>query len=459
MPQTRPAFLPALRPRLVHLANWAQARRRGLTAAGLSLLAGYGITAFGIAPLAPDAAELPRTVLQYELPGQDLAAQLDALADHRLTLTRHDSTRPGDSVDSLLRRLGANDPDAARWLRTDPLARRLLEGRAGKMVSAEVDGVGRLQSLIARFPVADRPDQFQRLSLKRSASGEWSGHLDVAALETSVRLASGTIRSSLFAATDEAGLPDPVAVQMAEIFAADIDFHRELRKGDTFSLVFEALTADGEPVTWNQGSGRVLAAEFVNQGRSHQAVWFAAGKGGYFDLQGESKRRSFLASPMEFSRVTSGFAMRFHPILQRMRAHMGVDYGAPTGTPVRSVGDGVVEFAGVQGGYGNVVQVRHAGDRLTVYAHLSRIDVKKGQRIDQGQRLGAVGATGWATGPHLHFEFRVNGVHKDPLQIARSAETVRLEAAHRPRFQQMALAARQQLAVAAELQGLPGRVE
>ena len=127
-------------------------------------------------------------------------------------------------------------------------------------------------------------------------------------------------------------------------------------------------------------------------------------------------RRAFLASPMEFSRVTSGFAMRFHPILQTWRAHLGVDYGAPTGTPVRTVGDGVVEFAGVQNGYGNVVQVEHGNDRSTLYAHLSRIDVRKGQRVEQGQRIGAVGATGWATGPHLHFEFRVNGEHQDPLR-------------------------------------------
>jgi murein DD-endopeptidase MepM/ murein hydrolase activator NlpD len=243
------------------------------------------------------------------------------------------------------------------------------------------------------------------------------------------------------------------------MFAAEIDFHRELRKGDSFSVVYEALTADGEPIAWSQGSGRVLAAEFINNGKSHQAVWFGEGKGGYFDFNGQSQRRAFLASPMAFSRVTSGFAMRFHPIMQKWKAHLGVDYGAPTGTAVRSVGDGVVSFAGQQNGYGNVVQIQHAGDRMTVYAHLSRIGVRKGERIEQGQQVGAVGATGWATGPHLHFEFRVRGQHQDPLVIAKASETLALDAAQKARFAQQAQQLKTQLKVAEALTGQPGRVE
>jgi murein DD-endopeptidase MepM/ murein hydrolase activator NlpD len=337
-----------------------------------------------------------------------------------------------------------------------------MDGRPGKLVSASVNSKGQLDSLVARF-AADDDEQgqprFSRLSAERDADGHWQSHLEQLPLQATTRLASGTIRSSLFAATDEAGLPDAVAVQMAEMFSGEIDFHRELRKGDQFSVVYESLTADGEPINWNQGAGRVLAAEFTNNGKSYQAIWFGEGKGGYFDGRGESKRRAFLASPMEFSRVTSGFSMRFHPILQTWRAHLGVDYGAPTGTPVRSVGDGVVEFAGVQNGYGNVVQIHHAGERSTLYGHLSRIDVKKGQRIDQGQRIGAVGATGWATGPHLHFEFRVNGQHRDPLAIAKASETIKLEPAQRPRFALLARSAQTQLQLAQDLGGLPGRAE
>jgi murein DD-endopeptidase MepM/ murein hydrolase activator NlpD len=274
---------------------------------------------------------------------------------------------------------------------------------------------------------------------------------ETAALNVQTRLGSGTVTSTLFAATDEARLPDSVAGQLAEVFATDIDFHRDLRRGDTFSVMYEAPTADGEPITWSAGSGRVLAAEFVNNGQSHSAIWFPteAGKGAYFDREGRNKRRSFLASPLEFSRVTSGFAMRLHPILNQWRQHKGVDYGAPTGTPARTVGDGTVAFAGRQNGYGNVVEIRHSLDRTTVYAHLSRIDVKLGQRVEQGEKIGAVGATGWATGPHLHFEFKVAGQHQDPMEIARSAETVTVAADRRGRFVQFASQASQQLSVAA----------
>ena len=179
-------------------------------------------------------------------------------------------------------------------------------------------------------------------------------------------------------------------------------------------------------------------------------MWFtgADGRGAYYSPDGSSRRRAFLASPMEFSRVTSGFAMRLHPLAHEWRKHLGVDYGAPIGTPVRSVGDGVVEFAGRQNGYGNVVQVRHGSSRSTLYAHLSRVDVKPGQHIDQGQRLGAVGMTGWSTGPHLHFEFRVNGQHQDPIRVAKAAETVPLDAAAKPRFAALALDVKSDLGLA-----------
>ena len=171
----------------------------------------------------------------------------------------------------------------------------------------------------------------------------------------------------------------------------------------------------------------------------------------YYTLEGESLRRAFLASPMEFSRVSSGFKMRFHPILQTWKAHLGVDYAAATGTPVRTVGDGVVDFAGVQNGFGNVVMVKHRNNQMTVYAHLSRINVKKGQSVSQGQNIGAVGATGWATGPHLHFEFRINGVHHDPLTIARQSEAVPVTASAKPLFDKTASEVRAHLAAAAQI--------
>jgi len=439
--------------------DFSRKHPRGLMTGVVTVLAGFAATAFGIAPLAPDAADLPkRVIIEAVTPTDDVQSQLEALAEHELELSRNDLTRASDTADTLLRRLGVADPAAANFLRRDPVARRLIEGRAGKMVQARADESGQLLELVARYP-AERGEQlnthFTRLTVQRAADG-WQARVETAPLQSDVRLGSGTIRSSLFAATDEARIPDSIAIQLAEMFSTEIDFHRELRKGDTFSVVYEALTADGEPITWNQGAGQVLAAEFVNAGRAHQALWYrdpAAGKGAYFGFDGQSKRRSFLASPMEFSRVTSGFAMRFHPIHQTWRRHLGVDYGAPTGTPVRSVGDGAVEFAGVQNGYGKVVVVKHGNERTTLYAHLSRIDVRNGQRVDQGQRIGAVGMTGWATGPHLHFEFRVKGQHQDPLRIARSGESVSLPASARQQFAALTRSARAQLDVASSIAG------
>lgn len=436
---------------------------RRVAAAVCALLGGFAVTAFGIAPMAPDAADLPQRLVTQELPLSGIEQQLEDLAQHALELSRTDLTRASDTADSLLRRLGVVDAAAATFLRTDREGRRLFEGRAGKMIQVRTDESGALKELIARFPALDSTQQlthFTRLTVTRF-NGRWLARLENAPLLAQVRLGGGTIRSSLFAATDDARLPDSLAGQLVDIFSTDIDFHRQLRKGDTFSVVYEALTADDQPITWNEGTGRILAAEFTNNGKVSQAVWFkdASGRGAYFTMDGQSKRRSFLASPMEFSRVTSGFAMRMHPILQTWRAHNGVDYGAPSGTPVRTVGDGIVDFAGWQNGYGNVVHVKHAGEKTTVYAHLSKLEVHKGQKVEQGQRVGLVGATGWATGPHLHFEFRVNGQFQDPLQVARAGDTVVVDAAAKPRFLQSAAAAQSQLDAAESLTGFRGDAE
>jgi murein DD-endopeptidase MepM/ murein hydrolase activator NlpD len=450
--------LPAMLFRPLHepLESLARRHRGTLVAAAAVLLAGFGITAIAVAPLAPDAADLPRRTVTESIAPPDLPAQLEALAAHTLSLTRSDITRGTDTAESLFARLGVRDGQAAAFLRGDPTARRLLGGRGGRMVQVQTTAEGFLEQLVARWP-SEAPDagstHFTRLTVSRAPDGRWEARTATAAYGTEQRLASGSISSTLFAATDAAGIPDAVAVQIADIFSTDIDFHRELRKGDTFSVVYESLTADGQPVPWNEGAGRVLAAEFVNAGRAHHAVWFtrADGRGGYYGADGRSLRRSFLASPMEFSRVTSGFAMRFHPVLRTNRPHLGVDYGAPVGTPVRTVADGIVVFSGWQNGYGKVIEVDHGNGKTTLYAHLSRHDVKKGQRVQQGQRVGAVGMTGMTTGPHLHFEFRVNGTHQDPLRIAKSSEAVVLDGASRPRFDEVVQGVRAKLALADSL--------
>ncbi|MGZ5251614.1 MAG: M23 family metallopeptidase [Caldimonas sp.] len=438
-----------------HAASFATRYPKTLAASVSLALAGFAATAFGVAPMVPDASTLPKRIVTESVVTADLRSQLEALAEHDFDLFRSDATRASDTADSLLARLNVSDADAAAFLRADPVARKLLDGRAGKRVQARVDVAGRLEELVARYaaPGNDKvPTQFTRLRVERVA-GKLIAYTALAPLAAQSLLASGTVRSTLFAATDEAGIPDAVATQMAEIFATDIDFRRELKKGATFSVVYEALTADGEPVTWGPSAGRVLAAQFVNKNQTFSAMWFKDGdsKGSYFGLDGQSKQRSFLASPLEFSRVTSGFAMRMHPILNTWKQHNGVDYGAPSGTPVRTIGDGVVEFAGWQNGYGNVIHIKHGNELSTVYAHLSRIDVAKGAKVEQGDTIGAVGQTGWATGPHLHFEVKVDGVQQDPLLVAQSSQGVLLSPAAKVHLAELSASVRAELGVAQTL--------
>ena len=426
------------------------------------LLLGTGVTAFGVAPLAPDAADLPVVQIVEAVEALKPQAGADARLEHRFSLYRTEVTRSTDTADSLLRRLNIEDTAAAAFLRTDNLARSLLLGRAGKTVIAETSDNQRLLKMTMRTATED-DTQFRRLVIERKGS-VFSSRLETAPYTVSTRMASGNIKTSLFAATDEANIPDAVATQIAGIFSGDIDFHRSLRKGDRFSVFYETLEADGEALK----TGKVLSAEFVNNGKPFQAMWFkdaaaapaatgpagspsTASKGSYYSLDGQSLRKAYLASPMEFSRMSSGFKMRFHPILQTWRAHLGVDYAAPTGTAVRSVGDGVVEFAGAQGGFGNVVFINHRSGHTTVYAHLSRIGVQRGARVSQGQTIGQVGATGWATGPHLHFEFRVNGHHQDPTVLAQRSESIPLSAASMPEFKKLAGMMRGQLQAAATI--------
>ncbi|WPB56335.1 M23 family metallopeptidase [Xylophilus sp. GOD-11R] len=417
--------------------------RRIGAALGAFLLCGGG-GAFAVANYAPDPSDLPvRQILQSVQP---LAFKGD-LADVEkapMRLYRSEITRSSDSAETLLRRLGIADAAAVAYLRSDPQARQALFGRNGRLVSAEASEENTLLRLTVRWG-NDDAQEIQKLVIERKSDADKGFATSIAAVPTTVssRLASATIYSSLLASTDEANIPESVANQVAEIFSNDIDFRRSLRKGDRFSVIYETIEADGEVIR----AGRVLSAEFVNDGRGYAALWYEpkGQKGSYFSMDGKSANRAYLSAPLEFSRVSSGFSNRFHPILQQWRMHLGTDFAAPSGTPVRSVGDGVVDFAGQQNGYGNVVMIKHRGNDMTVYAHLSKINVARGQKVSQGQNVGLVGQTGWATGPHLHFEFRVGGVQKDPMVMARQSEAVQLGAADRPAFNKLAAATRVQL--------------
>ncbi len=425
-----------------------------------ALLVGGAGGAFAVAAIGTDESPVRvRQIVEDVRPAIDDAV-ISKFEAQAFKLYRSGVTRPNDTAEIFLKRLGVVDPAAAAFLRSDFKVQQLVLGRTGRNVTLEAAPDNTLLALKVRWSPED-DGMFKRLTVNKGADG-FTSTVETLPMTVSSRLASATITSSLFAATDEARIPDSIAIQMAEIFSGDIDFHRSLRKGDRFTVVYETLEGDGEPLR----AGRVLSAEFVNAGKSYQALWFqeplangvvteashGLSRGGYYTLAGESLHRAYLTSPLEFSRITSGFQMRFHPILQIWKAHLGVDYAAAMGTPVRSVGDGVVEFAGVQNGFGNVVIIQHRQGHETVYAHLSKIGVQRGQSVVQGQNVGLSGATGWATGPHLHFEFRVNGVHQDPQMIARQSEAVPVAAAFRPLFNKAAAQVRAELAAASQMQ-------
>ncbi|MEO7728154.1 MAG: peptidoglycan DD-metalloendopeptidase family protein [Burkholderiales bacterium] len=399
--------------------------RHRLAAAVIAIPCFGVVAAFGIAPdTMVEKITFNNVIEDLQLP------TLTPSADQNQTFTREERIQRGDTVASLLARLQIVDPEATQVLRNNKQAQALYQLIPGKTVRAAADSSGKLVSL--RYLNAGNLVSVDRTNDALVVKQE------LAQLERRVLMKSAEIRSSLFGATDAAGLSDAVAMQIADIFSTDIDFHRDLRKGDRFSVVYEVFYDRGESVK----SGRVLAAEFINQGKTYTAVYFnyADNEGGYYTADGKNLRKQFLRSPLEFSRITSGFTnARFHPVLQTWRAHKGIDYGAPTGTRVKATADGVVDSAGRQGGYGNVVVLRHQAKYTTWYGHLSAISkgLRKGKRVAQGEVIGLVGATGLATGPHLHYEFRINDVHQNPLHVAMPAAPP-ISPELRPRFEQTA---------------------
>ena len=371
----------------------------GRTAAIAALAVSGAVAAFAtIAPSSLDEQAFATTSLVETMPIPE-----EALLPSPASYIREERFQRGDTLPAFLARLGINDEDLARLARL----RALQALRAGHQVTAEVSAEGKPLS-VSFLSSADTLVQI-------TTRGEGFGVTEErAALYTQIAMKSSVVRSSLFAASDAAGIPDSVAIQLADVFGGDIDFHRDLRKGDQFTVVYEVHHLAGRPVR----AGRVLAAEFINHGKAYRAVHFG---NGYYAADGKNLRKAFLRSPLEFSRVSSGFGMRRHPIVHAWRAHKGIDYAAPIGTRVRAVGDAVVDYAGPRGGYGKVVILRHHGGYSTVYAHLSRIAVRRGARVAQNDTVGFVGMTGWTTGPHLHYEFRVGGEARNPFSIAMPA--------------------------------------
>ncbi|MGI4847181.1 MAG: peptidoglycan DD-metalloendopeptidase family protein [Janthinobacterium lividum] len=399
------------------------ARRLAATSRKTRIVSGSAIflalCAFGsaaVAPVAPDASDLPVKSVALELALPDLSSQIATMSasGHYISEER---IRSGDTLAAILLRLGVNDNAAGKFLRTDDNARAILQLRPGKRIAAEIDADGSLVRL-STILAGGTDSAPKTLVIARSANG-FTATQSAAALEKRVEMRTGEIRSSLFAATDLAHIPDAIATQIVDMFATEIDFGSDLRRGDRFSVVYETFWQDGEMVR----AGKVLAAQFQNDGSNYQSVWFedpsSRQGGGYYGFDGKSLKKAFLKSPLEFTRISSGFSMRLHPILGKWKQHKGVDFAAAMGTPIRASGDGVIDFSGTQNGYGNMVVIKHWANYSTAYGHMSRFapGIHKGMKVSQGDVIGYVGMTGWATGPHLHYEFRIADQPRDPMTV------------------------------------------
>ena len=388
------------------------------TASPATPLASEALTQ-ALPPVAFDATPLPKA--------GDVALKTVELEPEWLELT----VKKGDSVSAIFQRAGLSASEAYRVTQADK-KKLLYKIRPGEVL--------RIQSRDKRVEFLE----YQKSALEKVIFDATASPVEMAIeiRQPDIRLANatGVIKGSLFVAGTRAGLSDRQTMNMAGIFGHVIDLVYDLREGDHFHVVYEELYLDGEKID----EGKIIAAEFVNQGERFSAYRYtdSDGNSGYFDQDGVSMRKAFLLAPLNYSRISSGFNLkRKHPVLNRIRAHKGTDYASPTGTPIYASGDGRVSFSGVKGGYGKTVIVNHAGNIQTRYAHMSRIKARNGARVKQGQVIGYVGATGLASGPHLHYEFILNGVHRNPRTIlAKLPKAVSLSKAELPRFKEQTAA-------------------
>ncbi|MGH8496709.1 MAG: peptidoglycan DD-metalloendopeptidase family protein [Gammaproteobacteria bacterium] len=350
-------------------------------------------------PLLPDAAPAPASrVIPSAAP---VVPEFDLLT---LTVER------GDTLDAMFKANGLDRTDLAAIMALDDAVKPLRLLRPGDEILVRHD-VASVHSLDRRL------DEMRTLHITRGEDG-FGATIVEDEIERHLAQARGRIESSLFEAALKAGLSDRLIMNLAGIFAWDIDFVLDIRQGDEFAVVYEQIWRDGE----RQLDGEIAAAEFVNNGRTFRAVRYVdpTGRADYYTPEGLSVRKAFLRAPVDFSRISSNFNLkRLHPIFKTVRPHRGVDYAAPAGTPIRAAGDGKVILRGVNGGYGNAVILQHGGNITTLYGHMSRFasGVTVGTRVRQGQTIGFVGQTGYATGPHLHYEYRLNGVHRNPRTV------------------------------------------
>ena len=354
-------------------------------------------------PIHRPEPQTPTLRIKTETPAAPLTPEQPARAVQALV-------KPGDSLYLIFRRYGVSGRDLARLMAAKG-ARALKRLRPGQRLELQL---GSDKSLLAlRMQV----DETLSVQARRTTRG-FNLTTVKRPLDAVITTTSATIESSLFLAGQRAGLSDPLIMQMVDIFGWDVDFALDIRAGDRFTVIYQQLYRDGKKIR----DGHILAAEFFNRGRSLRALRYqdTGGRIAYYSPTGLSMRKAFLRTPVSFARISSRFNLRRkHPVLNRIRAHKGVDYAAPRGTPIKAAGDGRVVFAGWKRGYGNTIILQHGSIYSTLYGHMSRLHkrARRGQRVYQGQIIGYVGQTGLATGPHLHYEFRVRGVHKDPLKV------------------------------------------
>ncbi|MBM95900.1 MAG: peptidase M23 [Oceanospirillaceae bacterium] len=343
-----------------------------------------------------------------------------------------DTIRSGDSLSVLFDRNNLSASDVIAIASAVP--REALKLRPGQEISWTRTADGKVQEMdIQLSPLVSH-------RVTRTVDNEFAYRFDEKAAQRYPQYASATVNTSLFYDGNKAGVPEQVLINLAGIFGWDIDFALDIRKGDSFAIVYEEIWLNGEKI----GNGEILAARFINQERTYSAIRYVdrLGNPSYYTPQGLSMRKEFLRNPIDFARISSRFNLRRkHPVLNKIRAHRGTDYAAPIGTPIKAAGDGKVTFAGRKGGYGNVIIIQHGARYQTLYAHMNGFhrSIRRGRKVRQGQIIGYVGTTGMSTGPHLHYEFRVDGVHRDSLKV-KLPKAKPIAKVERPRFFEQARA-------------------
>lgn len=409
---------------------------RGITA----LVTLVGATLFAISFLPDSIAKVEDSNLKQQrlhysvlLPEKEISTLtpdikpiLPAQADK--TAWNNVKIKAGDTLASIFDKAGLNAAATYEVVSLNEQTKQLSRIKPGQNISLLIDDQTKLIGL------KYMPDVTHTLVIKRQQDQMLKSEIQHHPLEPIPVYKSGTIDSSLFEAAAKNDISENIIMELAAIFGWDIDFALDIRKGDKFSIVYNELFKDGEKIR----NGKILAAEFINHGKQYQAVFYTdpKGKNGYYSPDGKSMRKAFLRTPVKFSHISSRFTRsRFHPVLAKWRSHKGVDYAAARGTPIRASGDGKISFHGTKGGYGKTIMIKHGSQYTTVYAHMSRYarGMTRGKSVKQGQVIGYVGSTGLATGPHLHYEFRVNGSHRNPLTVKLPAAEP-IDKSYRPHF-------------------------